>query len=320
MLYRLLIIFVIILFGFAPNPNRRKVEFHNLPYGTIPLSDSLYIDKQPIKVYDYLEFLADIRRSYSPGLRDTLHKLPIFGLNAEDLKQVYASLPMDSIYYKDMLTRIWKTVGNDKHIYEVDHRLTRSNFYHYPMVNINPRQIKEYCKWRTDKVKLNYAIQCKTLNQRKKFPINFVYRVIERKEWEKAMGIFFEDVVKIKTIKRNPVISNLASPYNTKKGKRFCYESENAAEYLKGGIITIGFNWIDEAGIGDVSYMAFEKTTDWITFRCMCEIKADTINKPIEVAATAPQKEEKQIKKKVKKEKEVSGIKSEKAKKKQKKR
>ncbi|MCK5847180.1 MAG: SUMF1/EgtB/PvdO family nonheme iron enzyme [Bacteroidales bacterium] len=316
MVSKLLILGVLYFLGLFAKLNDNAIVFKYIPYGTIYLSDSIYIDKQPIKVYDYLEFLADIRRSYTPSLHDSIQKLPLFGLSEDEAYHIYDSLPMDTVFYNKMLTRIWKTVGNDKHIYEVDFHLTRAKYYNYPMVNMNYHQIVEYCKWRTDKVKLKYAVECSNLYQRKKYPINFEYRIVKRKEWEKAMGTFFEDVGKIKTIEVNPEMSNLAKPYVSKKKKKFCYESINAAEYLDDNIITIGFNWIDEAGIGDVSYMNFERPTDWITFRCVCEILPDKVNSAEIVSTPAPAKkpEKKKIVKQPKK--EVKGIKTEKAKKK----
>jgi len=309
----LLLIWIILFAG-----KDKTIIFKNIPYGTIRLTDSLYIDKQPIKVRDYLEFLNDIRNSYTPVFHDSISKMQLFNLPSEIGYHLYDSLPMDSNFYQRMITRTWQTVGNEKHIYATDYRLLSAKHYNYPIVNVNYYQIYEFCRWRTDKVKLHYAVENKTLRQRKKYPIDFEYRIIKRKEWEKAMGTFFEDIGKLKTIESSSELLNLAKPYPS--SKKFTYNSRNAAEYLEDDIITIGFNWIDEAGMGDVSYMAFEKPTDWVTFRCMCEIKTDTVNIKPEVniqqhnviqyfsQEDITQEEEKDVK----------GIKAEKAKKKRK--
>jgi len=287
--------------------------FKKLPYGTIRLTDSLYIDKQPIKVSDYLEFLSDIRNSYTPKMHDSIRKLPLFGLSPKIAYHLYDSLPMDSVFYKRMITRIWQTVGNDRFEFGVDYRLTSAKYYNYPIVNVNYYQIFEYCKWRTDKVKMFYAVKSRNLRQRKKYPINFIYRIVKRKEWEKAMGTFFSNIGKLTNSRSNTIMNNIASPYQA--SKNFSYESTNAAEYLDDEIITIGFNWINAAGLGDVSYMNFEKNTDWISFRCMCEILPDTVNKPIIPKAKPLPKSKKKVKPK-KKERKIKGIKTEKAKRK----
>ena len=289
--------------------------FKHLPYGTVRLTDSLYIDKQPIRVMDYLEFLSDIRHSYTPRMHDSISKLPLYGLSEEVAYGLYDSLSMDTVFYERMLTRTWQTIANDKHIYDVDYRLRSSKYFSYPIVNINYYQIFEFCRWRTDKVRLHYAVKCKTLKQRKKYPINFEYRIIKHKEWEKAMSVYFEEVGKLKRVGVDKALSNIAKPYPKKEN--FSYESVNAAEYLENNIVTIGFNWIDEAGLGDVSYMYFEKPCDWVTFRCVCEIKSDG-TKPIVKEKKMPKKELQRTNKPAPKPKErkVKGIKTEKAKKK----
>ena len=293
-----------------------KPMFKNIPYGTVRLTDSLYIDKQPIRVIDYIEFLSDIRHSYTPRMHDSIAKLPLYGLSEEIAYGLYDSLSMDTAFYERMLTRTWQTIGNDRHIYGVDYRLRSAKYYNYPIVNINYYQIFEFCRWRSDKVKLHYAVISKTLKQRKKYPINFEYRIIKHKEWEKAMSVFFEEIGKLKRVNDGGALLNIAKPYPKSNG--FSYQSVNAAEYLDNEIVTIGFNWIDEAGLGDVSYMHFEKSTDWVTFRCICEIKDDGMEKPEVKKKTAPKKKlQKSHKPDPKpKEKKVKGIKSEKAQKK----
>lgn len=291
--------------------------FKNIPIGTVRLTDSLYIDSQPIKVRDYLEFLGDIRRSYSPIYHDSINKLPVFGLPKNILYELYNSLPMDTVFYRKMVTRSWHTHNNDNFSYDIDFRLTSSRYSNYPIVNINSIQIREFCKWRSDKVKLYYASKCKTLKQRKKYPINFEYRIISHKEWEKAMGSFINSVKKLKTVDQEHEIINVAAPYTYEKNTAFYYESTNAGEYLQNDIVTVGFNWIDEAGLGDVSYMKFEKPADWITFRCICEIKTDTINvSKIKPEKIIKKKKPKKVIKDKPKEKKIKGVRSKDAKKK----
>ncbi len=263
---------------FAGSSSKRL--FKEPPPGTIYLSDSLYIDAQPIRVADYLEFLTHIRRSYTPKLHDSIAKLPIYNLAPEVAYHLYDSLPMDTIFYNKMLTRTWEVLSSDRKIYNIDYHLTSSRYYNYPVVNVNYYQIFEFCRWRTDMVKLHYAVISKTLKQRKKYPINFVYRQVKRTEWEKAVALYFDDVVKLSDNINGIKVYNAAAAYHKERKRKFYYDSENAAEYLDGGIVTTGFNWRDKYGIGDVRYVYFQKPVDWIGFRCICEIKKDTINKP----------------------------------------
>ncbi len=278
-----------------------KLSFRHLPPGTVYLKDSLYIDKQPIRVVDYLEFLTHIRHSYTPRLHDSIAKLPLYNLSPDIAYHLYDSLPMDTVFYKRMLTRTWKVLSSDRKIYDVDFHLTSSRYYNYPVVNINYYQIFEYCRWRTDMVKINYAVKSKTLKQRKKYPINFKYRQVKRKEWELAMSEYFEDIGKLSDKVSGLKRYNAPEAYVTNKKKKFYYDSQNVAEYLDGDIVTTGFNWQDEYGIGDVRYIYYTKPVDWIGFRCICQILPDTINK---VAPPIVKVEKKAKPKKIKKSKQ----------------
>lgn len=290
--------------------NSSKVSFKEPPPGTVFLSDSLYIDAQPIRVVDYLEFLTHIRHSYTPRLHDSIAKLPLYNLLPDIAYHLYDSLPMDSVFYNKMLTRTWKVLSSDKKIYDVDYHLTSSKYYNYPVVNVNFYQVFEYCRWRTDMVKINYAVRSKSLKQRRKYPINFIYRQVNRTEWEKAMAVYFDDVVKLSDKVNGVEKYNAPAAYIKTRKRKFYYDSENAAEYLKNEIVTTGFNWRDKYGIGDVRYVYYQKPVDWIGFRCICEVLPDTINKPVVVKVKLPKKQ-KTEKIKTAKPKKKKGIKVE---------
>lgn len=296
---------------FAGLSKKKRLRIN--PLGTVVLTDSVYIDKQPIRVSDYLEFLSDIRRSYTPALHDSIAKLPLYNLSPSIAHHLYDSLPMDSAFYDRMLTRSWMVLANDRKVYDVDYHLINSKFYNYPVININYYQIFEYCRWRTDKVKLYYAVKCKSLRQRQKYPINFKYRPVKRLEWEKAITVYFEDIGKSSEDINNLDLNNTASAYIYDSKKQFYYQSTNVAEYLEDDLLAIGFNWNDKYGIGDIKYAYYSKPTDWISFRCSCEILSDTINKPI-IKVEKPKKAPKEKKVKTAKPKKKKGIKLEKLK------
>ena len=313
---RYYILFIISLITFSATAKDKKPLFKDFPPGTVMITDSLYIDKQPIRVIDYLEFLHDIRNSYTPKLHDSINKLPLYNLNPNIPAHLYDSLPMDSVFYERMLTRTWQVVSSDKKVYGVDYHLLSSRYYNYPLVNINYYQVFEYCKWRTDKVRLHYAVISRTLKQRKKYPINFKYRQVKRKEWERTLSLYFEEVKTVSQSLKNINLVNAATPYVPQgKKKKFYYESENVGEYLYGEIVAVGFNWKGEYGIGDISYIRYKKPTDWIGFRTIFEVLPDTINEPRPISTT-PEKP-KRIKTpktktpKKKKDKKLKGIKGE---------
>lgn len=305
-LFVILVFFWMVIFAGSSS----KQSFKEFPPGTIYLSDSLYIDAQPIRVVDYLEFLTHIRHSYTPKLHDSIAKLPLFNLSPDLAYHIYDSLPMDTVFYNKMLTRTWKVLSSDNKVYDIDYHLTSSKYYNYPVVNVNFYQIFEYCRWRTDMVRINYAVRSKSLNQRKKFPINFVYRQVSRTEWEKAMSVYFDDVVKLSQKVNGIEQYNAAYEYVKDRSRKFYYDSENAAEYLADELVATGFNWRDKFGIGDVRYVFFQKPVDWISFRCIVQILPDTINKP-NVAEEKQIEQPKHEKVKTAKPKKKKGIKVE---------
>lgn len=248
-------------------------DLKNPPPGTIRLTDSVYIDKFPVKIKDYIEFLSSIKSFYSEACHDSLVKLPKFGLSDEDIQGLMKTFQGDSILYLKMLTRTWVTYSNDERRYDIDYHLKSPKFYDFPVVNITIEQMRYYCQWRTDMVMLYYATNCKNEKKRLKYPMNFKYRLIKRKEWELSISEFFYDIKKKKTdnkVKSEP--DNVLKPYLYEKDVEFYYDTENAAETLDNEIVTFDFVWNSSVKIGNISYFKFEEPCDWVTFRCACEI------------------------------------------------
>ena len=256
-----------LIFGLTSSKKRFKAN----PPGTIRLTDSLYIDAFPVRVRDYVEFLRSVKSFYNTALHDSIAKMPMFGLGSDDLAGLRRTFHGDSLEYLQMLTRTWVTYANDERHYDVDFRLKSAKYYDFPVVNITYRQMRHYCVWRTDMVKLHYAFICKTEKQRLKYPLNFVYRMVKRKEWEAALGEYFYDVKKSKDMRNNGP-KNVVKAYKKERGRKFYYDVDNAAETLDKAIVTFNFKWMDKAGIGDISYFKFTEPKDWITFRCICEV------------------------------------------------
>ncbi len=250
-----------------------KPAFKNSPPGTIPLTDSLFIDKFPVKVRDYIEFLNSLRYFYNDQLSDSLKKLPKYGLTPADIDGLTQHFHGDSLLHQRMLTRTWVTYSNDERRYDVDFHLKSTKFLDYPIVNITFEQMRYYCKWRTDMVMLHYATSCKTEKQRQKFPMNFKYRMVKRKEWELTISKYFHEIQRPENQKNNAERpNNMIRPYYYSKKRSFYYDVDNAAETLDNAVVTFNFKWNSSVRIGNISYFKFEEPMDWISFRCICEI------------------------------------------------
>jgi hypothetical protein len=243
------------------------------PPGTVKLTDTLFLDRYPVKVKDYLEFLKSIRYFYSEACHDSLQKLPKFGLNNTDVQGLMEHFTGDSLLYEKMLTRSWVTYSNHDRRYDVDFRLKSARFYDYPIVNIDYDQMRYYCQWRTDMVMLHYATSCKTEKKRRNYPMNFKYRMVKRKEWELAIAKFFKDIKKDKNKKGlSTRPNNVVKPYFREKRRDFYYDVDNAAETLDKAIVTFNFKWNESIKYGNISYFKLEEPSDWISFRCICEV------------------------------------------------
>ena len=254
----------------------KEKRFKENPPGTVYLTDTLYIDAYPVKVYDYLKFLESVKLFYNEAFHDSVLKMPRFGVTEEAVQAMLDTFHGDSVLYDKLLTRSWVSYGNDDRRFDIDFRLRGQRYYNYPIVNINIFQMRYYCQWRTDMVMLDYAIKCKTEKKRRKYPWTFEYRMVKRKEWQSALGKYADDVKREK--KEGPQRfqpKNTVKPYMPERGRDFYYDPANAAETLDQGVLVIDFEYNKQNGLGDVSYTHFNKADDWITFRCICEILSD---------------------------------------------
>gem|GEM_PF-1044811 len=288
------------------------------PLGTVYLDSNLYIDQQPVRVIDYLEFLHDIRKGYQPKVIDSINKLPLFGLNENEALSVLLPNKFDSLFYDRMLLKTWQVLSSDRKVLGIDNQIMGNKYYNFPVVNVGYYQMIEFCRWRTAKVKLHYAVNSMSLKQRQKYPIDFQFRIIKRSEWEKAMAIYFENVVKLEAKNDAEIGVNDPAPYPDRSQNYFAYISENVGEYLADDIVSTGLNWNTKYGIGDVRYVYYNNPTDWVGFRCICEVK----NAPIvvEQPVKKPKEKEKPAQKveEEPKAKKLKGIKSEDVKRKKK--
>lgn len=266
----------LVLLASAP---KKKTLFKEVLPGTAMLSDSFYVDKTPVTVIDYLEFLSAIKNSYSPKMHDSINTLPNWGLNNTILQDLQEEFEWDSIYYDRMLTRCWLVYGNDEKVFDVDIHIKNPRFYNYPLINVNYMQVTEYCKWRTDMVKIRYAVINDTEKKRRRYPMNFKYRLASKKEWDQVLGTFFNAVDKLndEADEYEKMMNNLVSPYIDRKV--FRYNSRNVAEMLDRFVVTTGFAWNDKYELGNVSYVQYQEPSDWIGFRCVCEVIPEKVKK-----------------------------------------
>lgn len=264
----LLLTIVVLIMGMGA----KKEKLFKPPPQTLRLHDSLYVDIMPIKTKDYRAFLGALKSYYSKAFHDSVQHLPLWGLPRHRLDSLKRHFRGDSVMFQEMLPRTWMTYDNYQKRYEVDYHLTNPRYIEYPVVNITPEHAKMFCQWRTDMIKLYYAVESLSERARSKYPLNFEYRMITTKEWELILYDNFNDVGFIPKGDRETENMNIPKPYQRKGKRKFYYDVDNAGELLAGNDVSIDFQWTSSLKLGSISYIEFKEPSSYITFRCVCEI------------------------------------------------
>ncbi len=124
--YRLLI--GLIVFGsFSCNSirNRKsmKKEALELPPGTKKIAENLYLDKEPIRILDYKEYLSDIKMRYGKQSAEYISMIPGYDISP----------------------------NADTNIVKLNRALFNSAEYNeFTVLGINLQQAKAFGKWRSD--------------------------------------------------------------------------------------------------------------------------------------------------------------------------
>ncbi len=237
--------------------SQKEIHFKNNPPGTIKLNDSLFIDVAPVDNLMYLEFVKSLKNFWSLEAHEELKELNNFGIDIKSIEKKFNSKLTE--FNLDELIKEELTIA----------ALTKNNRYFnhpkyskYPVVNISINDAELYCKWRTDMVKLNWAIKSKIKDERAQYPSNIKYRLPTVLEFEEALKFFGYSKNKYKGDKNTPI-----KPYRIKykkKYKKAILLKSNISEYTLDSI-PFDTNWRNS------DY--FEKPNDYTGFRCVCEIK-----------------------------------------------
>ncbi len=259
--------------GFPPESlKKEKPPFKTKqnPPGTVWLRDSVFIDVNPVKCIDYMEFLEFVKVAYNQELRDSLKNIPSYALNIEAFRS-YMRLcgPDKALINKMSIPTDMKLSWN----MNMNEYMKSPNYKNFPIVNVSYNQALTYSEWRTDMVMLYYASASKNEKQRnKKYYTKIRYRLPTIEEWDYAMHKFEEYIFtdyhvyageKCATYEAIPQKKNLA----------FTYIPHNIAELSMTENIALGLSWRDTDTSANYSKtVKYFRPSDWLGFRCVCEI------------------------------------------------
>lgn len=238
------------------------------PPGTTLLTKSVYIDKGPISNIDYVEFLWSIEGFWSPEFSDSIQKLPSFGIDSAQLNIAKGSswILKNKAFIDKM--QIPKTkYKNIDTVTTLKEYLAVSKIINLPVIGITYEQAKTFCKWRSDMVKILYAVYSKDSIERKKYYASINYRLPDAKEYEAAFNKFGKVRRKLNYYKGKE-----AFPYNIEiaSDNIFIVYKNLISELLlsKGTLfkITSKKTFLVQKQLNDNS------TAEKIGFRCVCEV------------------------------------------------
>ena len=250
--------------------DRPPFKFKKAPPGTVWLKDSLYIDVEPVTNAAYRDFLRFIETGYSPKTKDTLYKIPSYGVDLQGIFKYMKKVGVDKTYLKQMtppreVRLSWKMQLSDY--------FENPLYDRFPVVFVTYKMAKEFCEWRTLITMLNYASLSKNPKQRSKYYTKIRYRLPTVDEMTYALTKFKDNIYANYKIFADIETFTMPAYPQKKKKLEFVYFPRNVAEYTTQENVAFGLSWFDrdttETYIKTVTY---SRPSDWLGFRCVCEI------------------------------------------------
>lgn len=140
---------LVLISGYKNKP----VDYSNVLPNTVKVSDHLYYDKSEITNFHWLEYLNWHAQKH--------------GRNSAEYRSVLPD------------TTVWRQSESYNEPY-VKWYLRHKAYHDYPVVGVSWAQARDYCAWRTQRVKEVH----KETGKDKKAPYYFAYRLPTRAEWQ----------------------------------------------------------------------------------------------------------------------------------------
>ena len=248
---------------------KESVVKQDNPYGTIWLKDNIYIDVAPVCNVHYREYEYYNRHIIKYNLSEFekfVDTLPYYGYNLKEFKELISFTPNpDSILFKiDANSEVtWN------HYPSYMNYLKNQKFNYYPVINISQEVAEAYCRWRTKMVMLYYSA-ISTNKKRAKSHKKIRYSLATQAEWEYALKS-----LPIKYPNPNSNVNSFETFLLNEEiyqRKMFCLT--NFSEMVAEKNIAKGRNWKDSSTINNPNATChYNVPTDWLTFRCVCEVE-----------------------------------------------
>lgn len=254
-----------IVFGFLSLSIKAQIdsisEFKMPPPGTIWLNKNIYIDMLPVTNADYSDFIYTAADYYSPETQKEIQNIPTYNLKWKKFFEMLYEIGPDEKYINKIELEYFKSLSWTNDSDKMFSYYDSEEYAYHPVINVSYEQAKEYCKWRTDMVKLAYAMNTKNKKQRSLFYSNFQFRLPTQKEWEDAYKEFELQE------------EAFTKPLYIQDYEWFIYNPGNISEMLLEKGNAIGLSWKDDINTENLLKIStYSKPQDWLGFRCVCEI------------------------------------------------
>ena len=233
------------------------------PPGTNKIEENIFFDITEVRNVDWREFMSWTKENYGKKSKEYLLIIPD--------------------------TTVWNKKGLEA---LQEKYLTHTTFNDYPVVGISYEQALGYCKWRSDRVNEAIYIKSNNLNisnnkSNKDYPEIYKYRLPTKEEWEKIAKLDYSEKTKTQLKDKNVQRYNLHSDKGEDKMEinitapvKSYWPNEKGIYNLIGNVAEMisekgkakGGSWIQN--LKDINIekdFKYEKPTNWIGFRCICE-------------------------------------------------
>ncbi len=235
------------------------------PVGTIWLRDNVYIDQQPVATIHYREYEYALRKLYKfqlDSLEYYVQTLPYYG-KKQILDFSKSNMPAnpDSAQFiiSPNATVNWPNwVALRPYVYG-------PKYNYYPVVQVSKEIAIKFCRWRTAMVQMLYS-GLENRSERTRHYRKIKYRLPTAAEWNYAIEKFslLKELRFVKADKGD-ILPELKKGFNN-------FLLAPLSELVSDSNIVKGRNWKNPE-LPFTASTAYIGPTDWIGFRCVCEVE-----------------------------------------------
>lgn len=235
------------------------------PPGTIWLHNNIYIDKKPVATVYYREYeyaLGKLYRFQLDSLEKYVNELPYYG-NKLFLNFAKTKMPANPDSAKFIIsptaTTTWLNwVALRPYVYG-------PKYNHYPVVQVSKEIAAWFCRWRTAMVQMLYS-NFENRSERNSHYRKIKYRLPTTDEWNYAVEKFsaLRDI-KFANAKKLEILPELKTGANT-------FLLTPLSELVGDSSIVKGRSW-KYPNLSLTATTPYQGPTDWIGFRCVCEVE-----------------------------------------------